>query len=370
MRLSQKLVVALFAGCMLAAPLTVTVSAASPRPDPRTLPDPAQTARDEVELYGLEGEIVSINDRLGQLESQYGQAAQQRQEAQRQIARLTAESTALYPKVVALHADYVRKQSALKEAITRDYQGRPPGAVMMLAESGSVSDTLARAKYRNLVTSHVEELAEHAEQARTQLQQRKDELDAQKREAELLQKQLDEIGYSLAAQESETKELLANRGNEADYLAARIARSKSAEEALLNAAGGNAIWGTFTEGVKVRQGDVIGHEGSTGFSTGCHTHFSTIKDGRWHNPESFWSVLRRPNGQLIQPYGLTDWAKRGVYGGNIHNGIDIVQGCGAPVRAAADGTVIRDNRTDGSGFGHYVMIRHGDGLVTLYGHLI
>lgn len=352
---------------MLTAPLGLTVSAASLKPD---LPDPAQSARDEAELYGLEGEIVSINDRLGQLESQRAQSAKQRGEVQRRIEQLAAASRALYPKVAASHAEYVRKQVALKEAIARDYQGETPGAVMMLAESGSVSETLARSKYRNIVTAHVEELAAAAEQARATLRQRKDELDAQKQEAELLKKQLDQIGRSVAYQEVENEELLANRHNEAGYLAERIKRSKAAEDALLDAAGGNAIWGVFTEGAAVRQGEVIGYEGSTGFSTGCHTHFSTIKDGRWNNPELFWGVLRRPSGQLIQPYGMTEWARRGVYGGGIHNGIDIVQGCGRPVRAAADGTIIRDNRTDGSGFGHYVMIRHKDGLITLYGHLI
>jgi murein DD-endopeptidase MepM/ murein hydrolase activator NlpD len=67
---------------------------------------------------------------------------------------------------------------------------------------------------------------------------------------------------------------------------------------------------------------------------------------------------------------MTDWAKGGAYGGNIHNGMDYVQGCGSPIRAAADGNVVRDNRTDGSGFGHYIMIRHDNGLMTLYGHMI
>jgi murein DD-endopeptidase MepM/ murein hydrolase activator NlpD len=37
-------------------------------------------------------------------------------------------------------------------------------------------------------------------------------------------------------------------------------------------------------GQKVRQGDVIGYVGSTGFSTGCHLHYMVMRNGRPVNP--------------------------------------------------------------------------------------
>ncbi len=211
-----------------------------------------------------------------------------------------------------------------------------------------------------------------AEEAARTLREQKERFDSQKRDAELARRQVDEISAGLAAQEAEGKELLANRSDEAAYVSARIARAKAVQQQLLDASsGGNALWGAFADGAAVKAGDVIGFEGSTGYSTGCHTHFSAIKNGKWVDPELYLgSPLARPSGRLTQGYGMTAWARSGAYGGGIHNGIDFVQGCGRPVRAAADGTVVRDTRNDGSGFGHYVMIRHADGLITLYGHLI
>jgi murein DD-endopeptidase MepM/ murein hydrolase activator NlpD len=52
--------------------------------------------------------------------------------------------------------------------------------------------------------------------------------------------------------------------------------------------------------------------------------------------------------------------------GSFHYGIDIGAGYGTPIRAAAAGTVIYSGWYDG--FGNFVVIDHGGGLTTTYGH--
>lgn len=66
------------------------------------------------------------------------------------------------------------------------------------------------------------------------------------------------------------------------------------------------------------------------------------------------------------PYGLGAFGARRS-GGRTHNGIDLAAPVGATVRAAGAGRA-RQSRQP-RGMGAYVEIVHGNGCVTLYGHL-
>ncbi len=327
-------------------------------------------AADESRLQALDGELTSIAERIPQVESQLKDARKKQAAVKAELAGVRADMQRLRPALDGARLDYEHKQELLAASIEEDYRSKDPEVIELLAASGSASDAMAKLKYAAVLEDHLDTLARDADAAYATLQEQEATLEARQGSLELLERQIASLDRSVTAQRDELNELLENRAREAAYLQEKIARARLVQSQLLDEAGGNAIWGSFSDGARVKQGQTIGFEGSTGFSTGCHTHFSVIKDGRWHNPGVFWGALKKPDGSLVQPYGWTAWAKQGVYGGNIHNGIDVVQGCGKPVRAAADGTIIRDIQNDGSGFGHYVMIRHADGLITLYAHLL
>ena len=74
------------------------------------------------------------------------------------------------------------------------------------------------------------------------------------------------------------------------------------------------------------------------------------------------------------PYGFElPFTYRGVYYPHFHTGLDIGAPTGTPVGAAAAGVVVlaTTNLAGGApvGFGTYVLLSHGGGLYTLYGHL-
>lgn len=60
------------------------------------------------------------------------------------------------------------------------------------------------------------------------------------------------------------------------------------------------------------------------------------------------------------------YGRFGVRQGQRHDGIDIAAPEGTPVRAAADGSVVYTGRQ--SGYGAIVIVKHANGLVTLYAH--
>lgn len=328
-----------------------------------------QAAKDQQALDGINTEIGALAARIGALQKTIATADAQRVETEQKIAQMSQESDMLVPALERQTKEYRKRLDILKSAILKDYTTTPVDPYRLLAEGGSVSDTLTRVAYAQQIESRLQEISDSAQQSAESMQSTKSDLDLKRSTLEVLQRQLAALSAGTAQQRTELADMVANRTNEAAYLNEKIAREKSAQDAILAGASG-ALWGTYQDGATVRQGDIIGFEGSTGNSTGCHLHFSVIENGRWVDPSNFWTILRQPDGNISQPFGMTDWARSGAYGGNIHNGIDYVQPCGSPVRAAADGVVIRDNRTDGSGFGHYLMIRHKTGIITLYGHML
>ncbi len=79
-----------------------------------------------------------------------------------------------------------------------------------------------------------------------------------------------------------------------------------------------------------------------------------------------WPVARTTS--ITQGFGGNAhiYARFGLAG---HNGLDFGVPCGTRVRAAADGVVTQLEERDQDGYGRYVRLAHGDGVVTLYAHL-
>jgi murein DD-endopeptidase MepM/ murein hydrolase activator NlpD len=76
---------------------------------------------------------------------------------------------------------------------------------------------------------------------------------------------------------------------------------------------------------------------------------------------SLWPVV----GEITSRFGERLDPFRGE--GAFHSGIDIASHYGAPIRATADGVVLEVGRH--AGYGRLVVIDHGFGVTTWYGHL-
>jgi murein DD-endopeptidase MepM/ murein hydrolase activator NlpD len=76
---------------------------------------------------------------------------------------------------------------------------------------------------------------------------------------------------------------------------------------------------------------------------------------------------------ITQKFGNTAFAQSGAYSGNGHNGIDFRASVGTPVKASLSGTVVGTGNTDAHrgcySYGKWVLIKHANGLSTLYAHL-
>lgn len=78
---------------------------------------------------------------------------------------------------------------------------------------------------------------------------------------------------------------------------------------------------------------------------------------------------------VTQHFGDTSYSKKntGLYNGNGHRGIDLRAAVGTPLKASASGIIIGVGDTDlncrGASYGRWVLIKHTNGLATLYAHM-
>lgn len=87
---------------------------------------------------------------------------------------------------------------------------------------------------------------------------------------------------------------------------------------------------------------------------------------------TFASALGNPH-CITQYFGNTAFAQSGAYSGKGHNGIDFRAPIGTKITATLSGDVVGIGNTDTApncySFGKWVLVRHNNGISTLYSHL-
>ncbi len=89
-------------------------------------------------------------------------------------------------------------------------------------------------------------------------------------------------------------------------------------------------------------------------------------------PTQIYVAQRTPNAGTVVASGSFVWPTSGVISQRFswyHSGVDIANKIGTPILAADAGKVIVAGWPDNVGYGNRVMIDHGNGFITLYGHM-
>jgi murein DD-endopeptidase MepM/ murein hydrolase activator NlpD len=89
-------------------------------------------------------------------------------------------------------------------------------------------------------------------------------------------------------------------------------------------------------------------------------------------PTQYLAQKLTPNAGTVSALGAFAWPVSGIISQGFkfyHKAIDIAAPIGTPIVAADSGRITVAGWPDNSGYGNRVMIEHGNGYVTLYGHM-
>jgi len=198
-------------------------------------------------------------------------------------------------------------------------------------------------------------------QARNELTGQLEDVDAKKNELTGLKSSLTGQRQSLDVQKSEKDKLLSQTKNQESVYQDLITRKK-AERALFEQALSsleNSLASVGQGAAPVSQTGVLAWPYSSTFADSC-----VGKSGALGNTRC-----------ITQYFGNTAFATANsqIYNGSGHNAIDIGMPSGTPILAALSGTVMGTGNTDAIAgcysFGKWLVIKHPNGLATLYSHL-
>ena len=289
----------------------------------------------------LASEIAAVTSRIRSLESEIGDVEtdlhlleQDLALQQERLAKITELWRLQTDKLTFLRRQHTDAIDRLSRRLIAIYQSGNPTLVDVLLESSSFSELISRFDYAKELAAQDERIAASVGKARNQMRV------AQARTT-VTRKSVQAVAQAVAVRTQQTRavrnELVAREtalaGNRASRREALASVQKSKEEYL--------------------------HEVNALLAV------SAQLSGRIQASQSSSVVVRSSSG-LIWPCAGPVTSGFGWRWGRMHEGVDIGVPTGTPIMAAAAGRVIHAGWL--GGYGNLVVIDHGGGLATAYGH--
>ena len=276
---------------------------------------------------------------------------------QNQVAQLDRQIADLQARITA--------EKAQIAALARAMYQRPASFLDILASSGNLGDALAQTTDLVIAGTRAHALEDKRtsdlEQVQADRDARQADLDQETQALQEVQSGLDQIntvqaqlnGYTaqMATLIAHIRTAAAQVPNVSPDLSAALATLLEDQEETLNQESEAAAWAAANAGggMAAVMSQLPGATSPAGIT------FS-------------WPMV---GATITQRFGPTTFALEPPLGpyAHFHTGIDIAAPLGSPVYSAADGVVITVAHTN-VGYGNYVIVAHGAGVMTLYGHLL
>lgn len=291
--------------------------------------DQEQEAQEQLEYVQDElsetlTKIQELDDNIREAQSEIDSMEEQLTDLQSKVEEKTEE----YNK---LQETYDENEQLLEDRLVAMYESGDTTYLDVLLNSSSLTDFISNYYLINQIVESDTDLLNSIEDEKQSVEEVKNELEEEKSNLKMLKAKKEQTYISMQNKKTIQQNYINQLSDEEKELEEQIEEFKDEEERiqnLIDLAASQEYQGEYTGGVMA------------------------------------WPVAKSGT-YITSGYGVREHPIYGVI--KMHTGIDIGNaGYGAPVIAAADGVVSMAGYY--GGYGNCVMINHGNGISTLYGH--
>jgi len=332
-----------------AAALLVLLLSSAPAPaqDLQSKLDAKEAKLDRIDARQgvLTSTISSLGDRVDRLTAEV--AALRNREAavrvrldakQAELDRAVAELDVAKKHLAVVRARLKRSLMTLRERLVAIYEAGTPDVLSVIVGSHGYDDLVDRTEYLNRIHGMDDAIVGRVRELRNQV----------KRTVARLRTVKDRIEAARNAIAAEEKALASARAAVQERQATLVAARRRRERVLARINDHeHRVEGALAE-IQAEIAAQLGETASAPLPAG---------------------PIRYGSGQLIWPVDGPVVSGFGMRWGRMHEGIDIAAPAGAPIRAAASGSVVLlQSEAASGGYGNFTCLDHGGGLQTCYAH--
>ena len=279
------------------------------------------------EIKDLENQTKDVSIQIEELDKKMEVAAVELEKVKEDLSKLNTDIKITIEELEEAEEKIEDKQDIFNSRLRVMYKNGSVGYLEVLLSSADMSDFLSRKDMIQCIANHDVDLIKYMKEQRDIIDKKKTELKAQRSSVEVTKSKLEERETELAR---------ATRAKE-DLMGVLNKDLKKAEEE----------YDKLNKLAKDIESEIVKRQRVDGPYSG----------GTMGWPVPVYKRISSYFGYRLHPIFKTK---------KFHSGIDISSSAGNKVVAAADGTVIYSGTL--GGYGKTIMIDHGGGIVTLYGH--